>query len=157
MELLEKALPIHQEVSNPKNEAEVLFLMANIKRIVHADYNSAEQLIGKAADLFEKIGDQIHICQCQCQMGHLELAQGRSSRIYLDKVLAMAESASATPESLMGTSVRELETAEKTFQSGGNLFRGGHWDTIADGLRKWLVANNQLKGESQLNEDHSEN
>jgi tetratricopeptide (TPR) repeat protein len=144
--LYEQALAIHREVGNRRGEGMTLGNLVWVARLTVGDAATAMHWSDQAEVHFTAVGDKASLSELLCGRAHIELAEGRSGRGFLERAQDLAESAGAGPEGWLGSSISSLQRACEAFEAGEHhrLFRGELIEDIPEGRRRWLQQTGQL-------------
>ena len=123
---LDEALDLSRRLEYREEEGIALREMAAMERRTSGDLVRAADLLRDAESIAESRGYLLQLATCQCELGHLELALGRSAALRLARARELASQIRAAPESRLGRSVACLCRAADAFDSGLPL-QGGEW------------------------------
>jgi eukaryotic-like serine/threonine-protein kinase len=142
-EICRQALELHREVDNRYGQTGSCREMATIER-QSGSLAEAERFAGEAVALARGLGNPLFLAWCLCELGHVELARGRSGRPALEQAEGLARGANDPPESPLATALRQLRDAEEVFEAGGSLFRGQCIEHLTEAQRRRLVQAGRL-------------
>ncbi len=143
LECYQHALKLQREIEDKPYEAITLYNLAELTRVMTGDFTRSVSMLDEAISIFENTGNQPFIVSCLCQLGHLELAQDRSSQEFLHRISQIHEQIDWNPE--LEEEYRQLKLAETAWEKDEILFRGSRLADIPESLRKWLVETGQME------------
>jgi len=145
--LYEKAIQLSEQLGVQFVQGSILSNMATLKRRTDENLDQAKDLAYKSMNIFKSLKASLNITQLWCELGHINLAQGRNSTKFLKRAKKGIASLHITLESELGRSLAKLSDAQLVFELGdkSTLFRGEIITNIPPGLRQWLVDSGQLR------------
>jgi tetratricopeptide (TPR) repeat protein len=139
----EAALTILRRLGDQPYCASALRNLAMLERQCYGRLDEAERLVRESRALVPA-QYALERLACLVELGHLELARGRSAGTRIEEIQAKAAELDVEAQSPLGQAIARLLRAQDEFTSGGPLFRGDRVEDLTEGLRRWLVETDQL-------------
>jgi tetratricopeptide (TPR) repeat protein len=135
--LLDEAVDLSRRHAYPEEETMALRGMAFLERRAEDDPARAGALLLQAESIAQERGYSLQLAACRCELGHLELAQGRPARSCLLQAQALASGAQVGAESQLGSAIARLQRAVEAFEAGlgHRLLRGECVEDVPEALR----------------------
>lgn len=138
-ELFQQALGINREVGNVRREAEILFRLADLRRLADDDLDDAEACIDASEAIYARTGEKLGSGVCLIQRAYLALAKGSSSRPYWEAIQTCLKESQSGPKSQLQEAFENLCRSEEAFEAGQELIGGQAPETIREALRSALM------------------
>ncbi len=133
--MFEQALRIHREVGNARREAEILFRLAELRRLADDDLDDAEACIEASEAIYVRTGEKLGKGVCLIQRAYLALARGHSSRPYWEAIRTCLQESQSGPKSQLQEAFEHLCLSEDAFENGRFLLGGQAPETLLEALR----------------------
>jgi tetratricopeptide (TPR) repeat protein len=136
LELFNQALAIICEVGDRRFEGVWRSTQAIVERRL-GRFSDARRSLTRAEALLRETSHLHDLILAVCEIGHLELAEGRSCRAELEKARALAAAFQDRPQSEIEKNLARLERAEALFAAGqpGRLLWGECVEDLPEALR----------------------
>jgi serine/threonine protein kinase/predicted ATPase len=141
--LFDEVLAIARALGSEYFQLRALWGLGRLERQAAGDLPRAAELQGRAAALARE-ANSLHRVLAICELGHVELAEGRPAGELLAEARSLASQMSAGEKSEVGRALGRLERASEAARSGKGLFRGELFEDLPAGLRRWLEGAGEL-------------
>jgi tetratricopeptide (TPR) repeat protein len=122
-DLFDEGLALHRRVGNLRCVGVTFVYRAALERRAGA-HDVATSLVGEAERIFGEIGEGLYSALCECERGHLALADGRDATAHDAAARALVADLGITPDSELGRAVTRLGRAIEAARVGGALVGG---------------------------------
>jgi len=139
-----KAYDLACQVNDKKLQATWLAKQAQLERQTMGDLSKARSMVLEALAIFTGIGEKYHQAHALCELGRIQLAEGKPVQEYLDQALGLARELNIEEQSDLGINIIVLRQAIEVFNKGERLLCGERSDNLPNAIRAWLIKNNKL-------------
>lgn len=123
--LFDQAMQVHRSTGARQLETMLLPHQCALERRIGAPLDTFAAALREAAGWNFAHGDLLAAVLCLCELGHVQLAAGRTAGVVLDAAKsAAAHHSDAARQAAINASIAALEAAQMTFAAGGLLVHG---------------------------------
>lgn len=142
-ELFEQAIALLRETGDRNFEGIACLYSAVLARRT-AQLATAEANLNRARAIFDELASKIWITVCLCELGHLNLAQGKPAARVLAEARAIGSLLDVDAKAPLGRALFNLERAVQAGESGVSLLRGECLESFPPLLLRRLAESGHL-------------